>query len=48
MDPNRPYELIISYNKAGSIGSYSFLIALMPVFDIGFSVLKAGDHALNN
>jgi len=48
MDPDRPYELITAYNKAGSIGSYSSLLALLPEFGIGFSVLVAGDHALNN
>jgi hypothetical protein len=48
MDPDRPYELITAYNKAGSIDSYSSLLALLPEFGIGFSVLVAGDHALNN
>ena len=48
MDPSRPYELITSFNKAGSIGSYSSLLALLPEFNIGFSILIAGDHALNN
>ncbi|KAH8793719.1 beta-lactamase/transpeptidase-like protein [Hyaloscypha sp. PMI_1271] len=48
MDPDRPYELITAYNKAGSIGSYSSLLALLPEFGIGFSLLVAGDHALNN
>jgi hypothetical protein len=48
MNPDWPYELITSYNKAGSIGSYSSLLALLPEFGIGFSVFIAGDHALNN
>jgi hypothetical protein len=48
MGPDRPYELITAYNKASSIGSYSSLLALLPEFGIGFSVLIAGDHALNN
>jgi len=48
MDPNRPYELITSFNKAGSIGSYSSLLALLPEFNMGFSILIAGDLALNN
>src|SRR6195952_2607507 len=48
MEPNRAYEIITAYNKAGSIGSYSSLLALLPEFGIGFSVLIAGDHALNN
>jgi hypothetical protein len=48
MDPDRPYELITAYNKAGTIGSYSSLLALLPEFGIGFSILVAGDHALSN
>ena len=48
MDPDRPYELITAYSKAGSIGPYSSLLALLPEFGIGFSVLVAGDYALNN
>lgn len=48
MDPDRPYELITAYNKAGTIGAYSSLLALLPELGIGFSVLLAGDHVLNN
>ena len=48
MDPDRPYELLTAYNKAGSIGAYSSLIALLPELGIGFSVLVAGDLALSN
>jgi hypothetical protein len=48
MDPDRPYELITAFNKAGSIGRYSSLIALLPEFGIGFSVLVAGNLALSN
>ncbi|KAH8772939.1 beta-lactamase/transpeptidase-like protein [Hyaloscypha finlandica] len=48
MDPDRLYELITAHSKAGSIGPYSSLLALLPEFGIGFSVLVAGDYALNN
>lgn len=45
---DRPYEIITAFNKAGRIGSYSSLISLMPDYDIGFTILVAGDLALSN
>ncbi|KUJ16559.1 beta-lactamase/transpeptidase-like protein [Mollisia scopiformis] len=48
LHPDRPYELITAFNKAGVIGSYSSLISLLPEYDIGFSILVAGDGALSN
>lgn len=32
-----------TYNKAGSIGSYFSLLALIPELDIGYTILVAGD-----
>lgn len=46
--PDRPYEIITSFNKDGRIGSYSSLISILPEYDIGFSVLVAGDLGLSN
>jgi hypothetical protein len=47
IDPERPYDLITAFNKAGSIGTYSSLIAFLPDFSIGFSILVAGNLALS-
>ncbi len=48
LHPDRPYEIITAFNKAGKIGSYSSLISLLPEYDIGFSILVAGDLSLSN
>ncbi|KAI1075760.1 beta-lactamase/transpeptidase-like protein [Whalleya microplaca] len=37
------YRHITAYNKAGSIGDYSALLAIIPDFDIGISILLAGE-----
>ncbi|KAK0652653.1 beta-lactamase/transpeptidase-like protein [Cercophora newfieldiana] len=39
---DQPYQFIHTYNKAGSIGSYYTLLALLPELDIGYSVMVAG------
>ncbi|OTB12109.1 hypothetical protein K445DRAFT_306250 [Daldinia sp. EC12] len=38
-----PYQFATTFNKAGSLGKYSALLAVIPDFDIGFSILAAGD-----
>jgi hypothetical protein len=48
LHPERPYEIVTAFNKAGRIGSYSSLISLLPEYDIGFSILVAGDLSLSN
>jgi hypothetical protein len=42
LDENNPYNLITSFNKGGSIGSYVSALCLMPELDIGFTILIAG------
>ncbi|KAI0173261.1 beta-lactamase/transpeptidase-like protein [Hypoxylon sp. FL1284] len=37
------YRWTTAFNKAGSIGDYSALMAILPDFDIGISILSAGD-----
>ncbi|KAI6366485.1 hypothetical protein MCOR25_005132 [Pyricularia grisea] len=37
-----------AYNKAGRIGSYAALMALLPDFDAGFSVMLAGRSLVGN
>ncbi|KAI0391753.1 beta-lactamase/transpeptidase-like protein [Xylariaceae sp. FL0594] len=37
------YQFATTFNKLGSIGKYSALLALIPDFNIGFSVMAAGD-----
>lgn len=37
------YRYTTAFNKAGNIGDYSALLAILPDFDIGISVLLAGD-----
>ncbi|KXX77020.1 Beta-lactamase-like protein 2 [Madurella mycetomatis] len=39
---NQSYQFIHTFNKAGSLGAYSALLAIMPELDIGFTVLVAG------
>ncbi|KAI0847320.1 beta-lactamase/transpeptidase-like protein [Daldinia vernicosa] len=38
-----PYQFATTFNKAGSLGRYSTLLAIIPDFNIGFSILAAGD-----
>ncbi|KAI1274718.1 beta-lactamase/transpeptidase-like protein [Xylaria sp. FL0933] len=40
---NSTYQFATTYNKLGSIGKYSALLAIIPDFDIGFTVAAAGD-----
>lgn len=37
-----PYRWTTAFNKAGNIGDYSALLAILPDFDIGITVLSAG------
>ncbi|KAK4150843.1 beta-lactamase-like protein 2 [Chaetomidium leptoderma] len=39
---NQTYQFVHTFNKIGSLGSYSCLFALIPELDIGFAVLAAG------
>jgi hypothetical protein len=40
---DQTYQFVHTYNKLGSIGSYSALLALIPELDLGFTVLAAGE-----
>ncbi|KAI1341103.1 beta-lactamase/transpeptidase-like protein [Xylariaceae sp. FL0016] len=40
---NSSYQFATTFNKAGSLGKYSVLLAVIPDFDIGFSIMAAGD-----
>ncbi|KAI8945953.1 beta-lactamase/transpeptidase-like protein [Xylaria longipes] len=40
---NSTYQFATTFNKLGSIGKYSTLLAIIPDFDIGFSVAAAGE-----
>ncbi|KAK3308404.1 beta-lactamase/transpeptidase-like protein [Chaetomium strumarium] len=40
---NQTYQFVHTFNKVGSLGAYSSLLAIIPELDIGFSVLAAGD-----
>ncbi|KAI0830006.1 beta-lactamase/transpeptidase-like protein [Hypoxylon sp. FL0890] len=40
---NTPYQFATTFNKAGSLGVYSIVFAVIPDFNIGFSILAAGD-----
>lgn len=42
-DTDMPYQFATTFNKAGTLGKYNALLAIIPDFDIGFSVLAAGD-----
>jgi len=44
----QPYKITTAFNKAGVVGAYSALIALLPDYDIGFTIMVAGDLALSN
>ncbi|KAI0910865.1 beta-lactamase/transpeptidase-like protein [Ustulina deusta] len=39
----QPYRWITAFNKAGRIGDYSSVLAIIPDYDIGISVLLAGE-----
>ncbi|KAK3326123.1 beta-lactamase/transpeptidase-like protein [Apodospora peruviana] len=40
---NQSYQFVHTFNKLGSLGAYTSLLAIIPELDIGFSVLAAGD-----
>ncbi|KAI1265512.1 beta-lactamase/transpeptidase-like protein [Xylariaceae sp. FL1019] len=40
---NSSYQFATAFNKLGSMGKYSALLAVIPDFDLGFSVLGAGE-----
>ncbi|KAI0548155.1 beta-lactamase/transpeptidase-like protein [Xylaria curta] len=40
---NSTYQFATTFNKLGSIGKYSTLLAVIPDFDIGFSIAAAGE-----
>ncbi|KAL7621890.1 hypothetical protein AAE478_007390 [Parahypoxylon ruwenzoriense] len=42
-DSDSSYQFATTFNKVGSIGDYSSLLAIIPDFNIGFSILAAGD-----
>ncbi|GMG08812.1 unnamed protein product [Aspergillus oryzae] len=39
--PNRPNHVIDVYSKSGNLGAYADIIALIPEYDIGFSITAA-------
>ncbi|KAI0967244.1 beta-lactamase/transpeptidase-like protein [Xylaria arbuscula] len=43
----QPYRWITAFNKAGRISDYSSVLAIIPDYDIGISVLLAGDLPAN-
>ncbi|KAI0424707.1 beta-lactamase/transpeptidase-like protein [Xylaria sp. FL1042] len=43
LSQNSTYQFATTFNKLGSIGKYSALLAVIPDFDIGFAVTAAGD-----
>ncbi|KAI1458684.1 beta-lactamase/transpeptidase-like protein [Annulohypoxylon moriforme] len=43
LSPDMPYQFATTFNKAGTLGKYDALLAIIPDFNIGFSVLAAGD-----
>ncbi|KAH7633105.1 beta-lactamase/transpeptidase-like protein [Sordaria sp. MPI-SDFR-AT-0083] len=40
---NQSFQITHAFNKLGSLGAYTSLLAIMPDLDIGFSILAAGD-----
>ncbi|KAK1774211.1 beta-lactamase/transpeptidase-like protein [Copromyces sp. CBS 386.78] len=40
---NQSFQITHAFNKLGSLGAYTPLIAIIPDLDIGFSILAAGD-----
>lgn len=43
----RPYHWTTGYQKAGMIADYSALMILLPDYDVGFTLLTAGDMPVN-
>ncbi|KAI1122379.1 beta-lactamase/transpeptidase-like protein [Nemania abortiva] len=43
LSQNSTYQFATTFNKLGSIGKYSALLALIPDFDIGFAITAAGE-----
>ncbi|KAL1838571.1 hypothetical protein VTJ49DRAFT_2498 [Mycothermus thermophilus] len=42
LEKNATYQFVHTFNKLGSIGSYSAMLALIPELNLGFSILAAG------
>src|SRR5690554_4845843 len=42
-----PYYWTYGYQKAGRIGDYSALMLMLPDFDVGFTILTAGNMPAN-
>nr|CAD01102.1 conserved hypothetical protein [Neurospora crassa] len=40
---NQSFQITHAFNKLGSLGAYTSLLAIIPDLDIGFSILAAGD-----
>ncbi|KAF2972831.1 hypothetical protein GQX73_g700 [Xylaria multiplex] len=45
--PGNPYRWITAFNKAGRISDYSSVLAIIPDYDIGISILLAGELPAN-
>ncbi|KAI1134099.1 beta-lactamase/transpeptidase-like protein [Hypoxylon sp. FL0543] len=43
LSKDTPYQFVTTFNKAGSLGVYSSVFALIPDFNIGFTILAAGN-----
>ncbi|KAI0532653.1 beta-lactamase/transpeptidase-like protein [Xylaria digitata] len=43
LSKNSTYQFATTFNKLGNIGRYSSLLAVIPDFDIGFSMVAAGE-----
>ncbi|KAI0378988.1 beta-lactamase/transpeptidase-like protein [Hypomontagnella monticulosa] len=43
LSKDMPYQFATTFNKAGALGKYSTLFAVIPDFNIGFSILAAGE-----
>ncbi|KAK0727547.1 beta-lactamase/transpeptidase-like protein [Lasiosphaeria miniovina] len=43
LSKDQPYQFVHTFNKAGSLGAYSSLLAIIPELDIGFTIMAAGD-----
>ncbi|KAI1303851.1 beta-lactamase/transpeptidase-like protein [Xylaria venustula] len=43
LSQNSSYQFATTFNKLGSIGKYNALLAVIPDFDIGFTVTAAGE-----
>ncbi|KAI2468653.1 beta-lactamase/transpeptidase-like protein [Annulohypoxylon bovei var. microspora] len=43
LSDDMPYQFATTFNKAGNLGKYNALLAVIPEFNMGFSVLAAGD-----